>query len=64
MTKRPYCLTMDDKLVDFYPSLDKALESARTINTNRTRSSEGKKKKQHIKIIYDTHHETKIVHEE
>jgi hypothetical protein len=63
-TQRPYCLTMDGKLVDFFRHENEALAKAHEINKNRWRSSEGRKAKQLIMIIYDTPLETRIVHEE
>lgn len=64
MTKCPYYLLMDDKLVDYFSSLDAAVAKAHEINKNRYRSSEGRKARQSIKIVYDTPQETRTVHEE
>jgi hypothetical protein len=64
MSSRPYCLLMDGGLVDYFSTLDRALAVARQINVNRVKSSGGEKKKQSIKIIYDTPNETRTAHEE
>lgn len=64
MTKRPYCLLMDGKLVDFFQHLNIAVAKAHEINKNRWRSSEGRKTKQKIKVVYDTPQETRTVYEE
>lgn len=64
MPRKPYLLTMDGQIVDFFKTQEDALLTAHRINTNRIRSSGDKNKRQSIKIALDTPHETRVVHEE
>ena len=63
MLRHLFRLMMDDKLVDYFATLELAVKFGKQVNVNRYRSSEGRKKKQKIKIFHDAMTESQLVYE-